>query len=243
MQGFKGIQYSQYLNGPAGVNLDTGVLYINPAIYPGLSDFSKRFVTDHELGHLIYGDSEFAADNYAFWKNLDLNEDSLSKVKLLYDALPFDNKEQIERAEALLQTALQNELSKKDNPAQPYLESLLQEKSEKVSNWFGEKIFSSDLSGLRDTVASKLGDSYTVIYDTVNNVQNVKKTEAELQLQEQKAREQMKLNEEKALQDSIAQKEEKEAQEKENKKQENKKITIIASVIVVVIIIVLIIKK
>ena len=52
---------------PAGCNIDTGVIVINPTLFDVLSDFQKKFVLLHEEGHIrLHTHDEIQADAYAF---------------------------------------------------------------------------------------------------------------------------------------------------------------------------------
>jgi hypothetical protein len=53
-------------NSPAAVNPSTGILYINPLIWPRLSEDEKDQIIFHELGHLKgYTTNEMKADEIA----------------------------------------------------------------------------------------------------------------------------------------------------------------------------------
>jgi len=64
------IQYTEDIGStPAAVDRFAGVLYINPSIFPKLTDFQKKFIIAHEEGHYYLDTSdEFKADEYAFNK-------------------------------------------------------------------------------------------------------------------------------------------------------------------------------
>lgn len=104
MKNFSSIQEVTGLGGPAAVNLDTAVLYIDRREFDKLSDTAKKFVIAHELGHLNASeDSEQAADKWAFWRRLELGDDKIDVLKAFYKSLPFSTHEQIERGEKMLQ--------------------------------------------------------------------------------------------------------------------------------------------
>ncbi|MDR2962734.1 MAG: ImmA/IrrE family metallo-endopeptidase [Bacteroidales bacterium] len=107
MKLFSSTQEVSWINGPAAVDLNTAVLYINPAAWNKLSEMGKKFVIAHELGHLNAAeDNEMLADRWAFWRCLELGDDTVDILKAYYKSLPFTTKQQIARGEELLQTAL-----------------------------------------------------------------------------------------------------------------------------------------
>ncbi|MDR0941955.1 MAG: hypothetical protein LBM68_07000, partial [Bacteroidales bacterium] len=103
MRNFSSIETVTWIDGPAAVDLKTGVLYINPVHFDKLSNVAKRFVIFHELGHLNAStDSEEAADEWAFEHMIDLGNSNVELLKAFYKSLPFSNKAQINRAEQML---------------------------------------------------------------------------------------------------------------------------------------------
>lgn len=110
MKQFTDIQLATFLNGPAGVDLDTGILYLNPFVWSKLGDNARKFVIAHELGHLNQNHvSEYAADKFALWKNMQMGEDSIAALRGFYEAMPFSTAEQKDRGEALLLQVFQKE--------------------------------------------------------------------------------------------------------------------------------------
>ncbi len=109
---FTAVEYTNQLNGPAGVSLSSGTLYLNRKKWEALSPRTQRLILLHEQGHLQYGSNEFAADEHSFWRMLEFGEDSLNVVEAFYNALPFSTPEQIERSEAMLTQALEYEASR-----------------------------------------------------------------------------------------------------------------------------------
>lgn len=110
MKNFTDIQTALWVDGPAAVNTKTGVLYINEDEFYKLGENSRRFVIMHELGHLNSEETgEYAADEYAFEKMLNLGDSSLNIIKAFYDAMPFTDSEQKQRAEVLLKKVFENE--------------------------------------------------------------------------------------------------------------------------------------
>jgi len=110
MKQFTDIQLATFLNGPAGVDLDTGILYLNPFVWSKLGDNARKFIIAHELGHLNQNHvSEYAADKFALWKNMQMGEDSIAALRGFYEAMPFSTAEQKDRGEALLLQVFQNE--------------------------------------------------------------------------------------------------------------------------------------
>lgn len=122
MKEFSDIQENIFMNTPAAVNRKTGVLYINPNYFNGLTNASKNFVIAHEYGHLINNSSnEKNADDYALWKQIGLGNDSIDVLKSFYDAMPFTTDEQVERGEKLLRTVFFNEFKKGNDSAKAFL--------------------------------------------------------------------------------------------------------------------------
>jgi len=112
MKQFSDIQLATFLNGPAGVDLDTGILYLNPFVWSKLGDNARKFVIAHELGHLNQNRvSEYAADKFALWKNMEMGEDSIAALRGFYEAMPFSTNEQKERGEILLAEVFEKEFT------------------------------------------------------------------------------------------------------------------------------------
>lgn len=110
MKNFTDIQTALWVDGPAAVNTKTGVLYINENEFYKLGENSRRFVIMHELGHLNSDKTgEYAADEYAFEKMVGLGDSSIKIIKAFYDAMPFTDSEQKQRAEVLLKKVFENE--------------------------------------------------------------------------------------------------------------------------------------
>lgn len=232
---FTDIQYNQFLDGPAGVDLETGVLYLNPMLYSQLSDVGRKVVLLHELGHLNVGDNEFAADNFAYWKGLGLGYEALEQFKAFIGALKPKSPEQLQRTEAMLKKVIQNELQTGTDAA-PLYNWLLA--TDTTNNFFGDK-----LQSVRDFVAKTVGTSYTAIYDTVQSVKQNKQYQQQIEQQKQDAFRQISETEQKAFEELA--KKEKEAKEAilQQKKQQQRYIIGGIILVVVVVAIVFTLKK
>jgi len=122
MRNFSDIQYNRFIEGPAGVSMKTGVLYINPTIWENLSPAARNFIIAHELGHLNMGENEFEADRYALLRRIDMGDDNVESIAAFYKSMPFDTAEQKERAEELLITAFENEVKAGNEKVLPFYE-------------------------------------------------------------------------------------------------------------------------
>ncbi|MCQ2959552.1 MAG: ImmA/IrrE family metallo-endopeptidase [Bacteroidales bacterium] len=123
MKNFTDIQTVLWLNGPAAVNVNTGVLYINEKEFQKLGENSRRFVIMHELGHLNADrKGEQAADEWALEHLLGLGESSIDMLKAFYEAIPFSDYEQRDRAENLLRKVFETEFNQGNEKAKPVID-------------------------------------------------------------------------------------------------------------------------
>ncbi len=123
MRNFTDIQTVLWLEGPAAVNVNTGVLYINEDLFQKLGENSRRFVIMHELGHLnAEQKGEKAADEWAFEHLLGLGESSIAMLKAFYEAIPFTDYEQRDRAENLLRKVFETEFNQGNEKAKSVLD-------------------------------------------------------------------------------------------------------------------------
>jgi len=223
---FTDIQYNQFLDGPAGVHLETGVLYLNPMLYSQLGDVGRKVVLLHELGHLNVGENEFAADNFAYWKGLGLGIEALEQFQAFIGALKPQSTEQLQRAEAMLTNVIQNELNA-GTDASPLYNWLL---TTDTHNFFGDKLQSA-----RDFVAKTVGTAYTAIYDTVQSVKQNKQYQQQLEQQKQDAFRQISETEQKAFEE-LAKKEKQAKEEIEQQKKQQQRYIIGGIILVVVVV-------
>ena len=123
MRNFTDIQTVLWINGPAAVNTKTGVLYINEDEFSKLGENSRRYVILHELGHLnAENKGEEAADEWAMEKLMGLNESSIDMLKAFYEAVPFSDYEQRERAENLLRKVFETEFQNGNEKAKSVID-------------------------------------------------------------------------------------------------------------------------
>ena len=123
MKNFTDIQTVPWVNGPAAVNTKTGVLYINEPEFQRLGENSRRFVILHELGHInSESKGEKAADEWAMEHLLGLGESSIEMLKAFYEALPFTDYEQRDRAETLLRKVFETEFLNGNEKAKSVLD-------------------------------------------------------------------------------------------------------------------------
>ena len=89
---------------PASVEMGTKELILNRDTFPHLPNFTKKFIIEHEKGHLDYNtDNEELADAYALKSLYKTERKSLKKsIKALVDILPDGDK----RIESLYNKAL-----------------------------------------------------------------------------------------------------------------------------------------
>lgn len=98
-------------NSPAAVSRSTGMLFLNPRIWPNLTDAEKRFILEHEFAH-IRGrvTDELATDRLAFAKYVKHPQHSLrAAMSALIKNFNFNNPEHMARLEAMLNMAQQHE--------------------------------------------------------------------------------------------------------------------------------------
>ena len=105
---FNKIRYEGFAemgNNPASVEMDSRDLILNRDRFPTLPNFTKKFIIEHEKGHLNYDtDSEQLADEYALQSLYKSEKKSLKKsIKALVDILPEDD----QRIETLYNKALE----------------------------------------------------------------------------------------------------------------------------------------
>jgi hypothetical protein len=75
---------------PASVEMDTGRIILNRDVFPQYSEFTQKFILEHERGHyLLPTDSEEEADAYALTKLYKSTNQSLKKtMKAITDFIP-----------------------------------------------------------------------------------------------------------------------------------------------------------
>ena len=105
---FNKVRYESFAemgNNPASVEMDSRDLILNKDRFPSLPNFTKKFIVEHEKGHLKYDtDSEQLADEYALQSLYKSEKKSLKKsIKALVDILPEDD----QRIETLYNKALE----------------------------------------------------------------------------------------------------------------------------------------
>ena len=89
---------------PASVDMQTKELFLNKDVLPFHAEFTRKFIIEHERGHLHYNtDDEKLADKYALHALYKTEKKSLKKsIKALCDFLDNDN----DRIEALYNECL-----------------------------------------------------------------------------------------------------------------------------------------
>jgi hypothetical protein len=113
---FSGVKYEsarQMGDNPASVDMVTHELILNRDVFPKKSSFTRKFIKEHERGHLILDtDSEEKADEYALRKLYKSENKSLKKsIKALTEFLPDDD----DRIETLYNKALEIDKSNRNN--------------------------------------------------------------------------------------------------------------------------------
>ena len=201
MRNFSDIQYNRFIEGPAGVSMKTGVLYINPTIWENLSPAARNFIIAHELGHLNMGENEFEADRYALLRRIDMGDDNVESIAAFYKSMPFDTAEQKERAEELLITAFENEVKAGNEKVLPFYEYIQSADAELFLKKLNGKskgaiiggvvggVVGSIIPGAGTLVGAQLGAS---IGGIGGGIYDNKKTEKQKKEQAKKTEEQVK---------------------------------------------------
>lgn len=91
---------------PAAVSLDTGILYINPSQWQGLSKEKRVFILLHELGHYVLQTrDEFEADEFAHEMYSRMGYSLKQSVFALSETFDDDNEEHRARLHAQINRA------------------------------------------------------------------------------------------------------------------------------------------
>ena len=104
---FKGIGYDKDIGAsPAAVNLRTGMLYINKAVFDQYPEAWQRFILLHEAGHYILQTfDELKADEYAFHHFVKEGHSLKDAVLSLKEVLNENNTEHAKRIKTQLDKA------------------------------------------------------------------------------------------------------------------------------------------
>lgn len=99
------ITFNNY-NGIAKVNMITGEITVNHALYLSLPEIVRKFILLHEKAHfLLKTDNEFLCDLFAFKHLVFTEKQSLKKLIKALDILPFSTLEHYQRKLQLINHA------------------------------------------------------------------------------------------------------------------------------------------
>lgn len=159
------------LDGPAAVDLDTGVLYLNKDTWHKLSPHTRKFVLLHELGHLSGHLDEKGADIFALNKMLKNDEKLSQAINAMYEGLDFSTQEQYDRLDNIIINAVKYEAFFRGNvQAKKVYESIFKDSSIKG---FGVGEVISLISSIGGLIA---GEETEYVIDDEGNTVNTYET-------------------------------------------------------------------
>lgn len=130
---------------PAAVSQSEGIIYINPIIYNRLTDFEKKFVILHEMGHYYLNTrDEIKADAYAFSVLAGTEFQSLKKsVATIDNTLLDSNSTKAKRLHAMKTLVLQWDYENGNTAVKEELD-LMQDMVPFTLKVFGVELFKTD---------------------------------------------------------------------------------------------------
>lgn len=130
---------------PAAVSQSEGIIYINPIIYNRLTDFEKKFVILHEMGHYYLNTrDEIKADAYAFSVLAGTEFQSLKKsVATIDNTLLDSNSTKAKRLHAMKTLVLQWDYENGNTAVKEELD-LMQDMIPFTLKVFGVELFKTD---------------------------------------------------------------------------------------------------